>query len=163
MIESMVAITLVLVGLLGIFGLITKSISINNDVRNRFTATYLAAEGLEVVKNIIDTDVAIGQQTGTPTYWNSTIVPGSYEVQYDTDRDTLNLSWTGGAPSTRPLLLDTTTGLYSYNLGVPSIFTRTVTITGSGGGANVESIVKWKDEGVEHQVHFSDTFTNWRG
>ena len=54
LVESVVAMTIVVVGLLGIFSLLSQSLSLNRVVGDRYVGTYLAAEGIEVVKNIID-------------------------------------------------------------------------------------------------------------
>lgn len=163
MIEAMVAVTLVLIGLLGIFGLIARSLGMNKDVHDRFVATYLAAEGVEVVKNIIDTDVAAAQEGASGKFWNSTIQAGSsYAVQYDTTAETLN--GLGGYAGT-PLKFDPSTGLYSYTHATqPSIFYRTVVTKTppSGSGVEVESVVTWTADGQANAVKLDDTFTGWR-
>ena len=58
MIESIVAITLIVIGILGIMSLLAKSANLSHYVSHSFEATYLAAEGIEMVKNTLDTDVA---------------------------------------------------------------------------------------------------------
>ena len=45
LIESVVAISLVVIGLLGILTLLSNSIAFNRNAANKLTATYLAAEG----------------------------------------------------------------------------------------------------------------------
>lgn len=162
MIEAMVAISLVLIGLVGIFSLVSRSMHLNNDVRNRFTATYLASSGLEIVKNIIDTDIAITQQTGTGV-WNTTVTDGSYELQYNTDRSNFAATKIGTVLSSRPLLLDPATGIYSYDSGSVMPFTRTVTVSTAGGKIMVEAVVIWKEDGKEQRVNLADVFTDWRG
>ncbi len=159
MIESMVAMSLVLIGLLGILGLILKSMHVDKNVRTQFIASYLASEGVEVVKNIIDTDQALYLQ-GQATSWNATMQSGSYEVRYDTDKDTLvNL---GGATSTKPLLFDEASGIYGYGGGNPTVFTRTIRVEGSSNEIAVDSIVGWNEDGREKELKVSDVFTNWR-
>lgn len=164
MIESMVAMTLVLVGLLGIFSLITRSVSLDRNIHNRFVATYLAAEGIEVIKNIIDTDISIGQQGNNTVFWNTTVQPGMYEVQYNTDRNGLSLGSTGGVFSSTPLKLDVASGMYGYDTGTPSVFKRTIKISNaSGGGIAVDAVVKWTEGAKENTINLNDVFTNWRG
>ncbi len=55
LIESIVGISLVTVGILGIITLLTHSSRLYNSAVNNLKATYLGAEGIEVVKNIMDT------------------------------------------------------------------------------------------------------------
>jgi len=160
MIESIVAISLVLIGLLGIINLIIKSQNTNKEVRSQFVASYLAAEGVEIAKNIIDTNASLNKQKVSGINWNSTMVPGTYEVQYNTTRES-KLFDLGGALSSRPLKFDLTTGLYSYDGGVASDFTRTIKITESA-PITVDSIVKWRVNGTERAINVSDEFTGWR-
>src|SRR3989338_4130432 len=54
LIESMIAITIVVVGILAVFTLLSESQSLNRVVADRYIGTYLASEGLELIKNLID-------------------------------------------------------------------------------------------------------------
>ena len=59
-IEAMVAISILTTGFLGIFALLSKSFFLSRVVADETTATYLASEGMEITKNIIDHDVYTG-------------------------------------------------------------------------------------------------------
>ncbi|MCP6720208.1 MAG: hypothetical protein KJI72_02725 [Patescibacteria group bacterium] len=157
LIESMVGISIAVVGLLGILGLLSRSLAINKDVGQKFIATYLAAEGIEVVKSLIDKDYADGNA------WNTTVTGGSHEVSYDSTA----LTTLVGSPNT--LLFDSTDRTYSYAGGNPTLFTRTVDIVeidnnGDGGTdeIKVNSIVQWLARGVTQEVNLEDHFFDWR-
>src|SRR6185369_4698812 len=57
LIEAIIAITLLTIGFLGIARLLSQSLFFTKVVSDQTTATYLAAEGIEIVKNLIDHDV----------------------------------------------------------------------------------------------------------
>lgn len=155
MVESIIAVSLIVVGLLGVFALITKSVRMNKDVYNRFVASYLAAEGIEVIKSIIDTDVA------TPgVQWNKTIGTGSYQVQYDSMKNSITNLY--GASSTAPLILDKTTRSFSYGGGENTLFKRTILTEDTGDFIKVRSIVEWEIDGKKQVVNFEDAFSQWR-
>ena len=54
LIESIVAISVIVISFLGILSLLSRSLGINKDVSYKFIATYLAAEGIEITKSLID-------------------------------------------------------------------------------------------------------------
>ena len=159
MVELMVAASLITIGLLGIFSLIISSTRMNKDVVHRFEATYLAAEGIEIMKHIIDTDVAIPDTA----FFNSTLNSGNYEVQYNTDKDN-ELTELGYASSTRALWLDReVTGLYSYReAGVETPYVRTVRVENEGDKITVQSIVEWSVGGEKNIANLEEVFRNWR-
>lgn len=159
MVELMVAASLITIGLLGIFSLIISSTRMNKDVVHRFEATYLAAEGIEIMKNIIDTDVAI---PGT-AFFNSTLNSGNYEVQYNTDKEN-ELTELGYVSSTRVLWLDRdVTGLYSYReAGVKTPYTRTIRVENEGDTITVRSVVEWNVGGEKNIANLEEVFQNWR-
>ena len=157
-IESMIAISLVVVGLVGIFNLVTRSTHMNKDVENRVVATYLAAEGIEVIKNIIDTNVERTYRTDSAT-WNEGL-SGWFEIEYDTKLDTLPSSL--ASTSTTPLRLNKTTGRYSYDGSLTTPYYRTVKVGASGDVITVDSFVEWTADGRKYTVHLSDVFQNWR-
>lgn len=158
-IESLVAVSLVVVGLVGIFGLIIRSTNMNKDVQNRVAATYLAAEGIEVIKSIIDANVEGNNRTRIGA-WNTGLTGGTYEVQYDTTLATLNSI--GGASSTVPLSLDAESGTYAYGVGLPTPYYRTIRIEELSDRMRVTSSVEWTADRKRHFVFLQDIFTNWR-
>ncbi len=79
MIEAMVAAVVGVVGILGVVGLLTDSLSKSNEISDRFIATYLAAEGVEIVRGLIDENYS--NVVGVPS-WNGSVFPdGTTEVQ----------------------------------------------------------------------------------
>src|SRR5688572_13216996 len=86
-VEAMVAVSLLVVGFLGMITLINRSIGLNRVVSDNYTATYLAAEGIEVVKNLLDRNFIAGSPWFTG--FESCAAPSmcNWEVQYDTTWD----------------------------------------------------------------------------
>jgi len=150
LIESMISISIVVVGLLGILGLLSRSTSLNRVVSNQFIGNYLAAEGIEITKNLIDANIIQHKP------WNEGFSNGSFEADYT------NLSL---APNqNRFLLFDSANNLYSYQSGTQTVFTRTINIELIGSEEiKVNSIVRWRTRaGAQFEVNLEDHFFNWR-
>jgi Tfp pilus assembly protein PilV len=147
MIEAVVGLTLITVGMLGVFSLISSSLKTSQEVGSRFIAANLAAEGVEVVKNIIDTNVAKRRA------FNYGISSGDYMVDYDST--SLNSS-SGGY-----LYIDNN-GTYSHSGGSETVFKRVVSITNGSGYIDVSSKVFWSDSGGERKISVEDRFYEWR-
>ena len=80
LIEVMVAISVLTIGIMGIYTLIPKVISITSANANRFIVSQLAREGIEVVRNIRDTNWLKNQPFDTG------LTQGvNYGVQYNGD------------------------------------------------------------------------------
>ncbi|MBU2101679.1 hypothetical protein KKH05_03105 [Patescibacteria group bacterium] len=62
MVEAMVAISLLLVGMMGTFGVLSQSLGLSRLTVDQYIATNLASEGIEVVKNVIDAEY-VSQKT----------------------------------------------------------------------------------------------------
>ena len=159
MIEAITSLSVSLMGLLGVVSLLSNSIAFNRDAGQKIVATYLAAEGIELIKNRIDTNYAQGSS------WNQGLQDGTYEVSYS---DPLNQIGGISAPSSTTLLkLDDTTGIYSYGVGTPTLFRRTVWLQNisSGGPINevrVVSTVEWLNRRGNLNVNLEDHFFDWR-
>jgi prepilin-type N-terminal cleavage/methylation domain-containing protein len=115
LIEVMVAVSVLTIGFLGVVGLLSRALALNRVVADNYTATYLAAEGIEITKNIIDGNLLQGQA------WNNGLFDGDFEV----DRTSKDLA----SYAARPLFLDTSTNLYSYSGSQQTQFTRRIVIT----------------------------------
>lgn len=151
LIESMVAISIIVVGLLGLLGLLSRSLSLNRVVSDQFTANYLAAEGIEATKNIIDAN------TIQCLPWNSGLENGDFQVNYDSQK----LESTLG----QPILFDAQTGRFGYSSGKPTTFVRVVKIKlVSSEEIQVNAVVNWVTRGGgKFEVNVEDHFFNWRG
>jgi len=151
LIEAMVAITIAVVGLLGIFSLLSRSLSLNRVVADRFVASYLAAEGIEIVKNLIDNNILAGKP------WNAGLSSGTYEADYaDTDL---------AAVSDRFIYINNETGAYGYAELVPTPFKRTIAITNSADGEHITvgSRVAWVTRGGgKFDIYLEDHLFHWR-
>jgi len=149
--ESMVALGLVSVGLLGIVALYTRSFALNREVMYETIAAGLAAEGIEVVKNIVDAAVAEGRG------W--TIGDDGFEVQYD------SISYRELARNPRPLYMNRA-GVYSYDAsGVPTSFTRSMRAASEGSSDEryrVTAVVEWNVGGTRRSLIIEDSFYKWR-
>lgn len=168
LIESIVSVSLILIGLLGVFNLITSSVRQNKDVNLRAAASYLAVEGIEVMKNIVDTDVVSAELP-----WTNTVGGSSYEVEYDSDNnpESAPVDLGEGSTSTTRLVIDNNTGLYRYSIPgnegneTTTPFTRTVTVSINEENSDeliVTSVVGWLERGEYRQVNLQTIFANWR-
>jgi len=149
--EVMVAISLLTIGFLAVLSLVSNSLSLNRIVSDQFTANYLAMEGIEIVKNLIDSNYL----SGNP--WNQGFSNGNYEVDYQS----VNLE----ADLQRRFLFDSTSGFYDYNGDIKTPFKRTIAVELLEGGneIKVNSIVEWTGRGGgEFEVNLEDKFFNWR-
>ena len=152
LIESLIGISLIVVGLLGVFSLLSQSLGLRRVVSERYVATYLAAEGIEVVKNIIDTNYL---NIGTP--WNQGInIGGDYEAEYNS----VSLQ----SFQNRTLYYHPESGLYDYNVGNATTFNRKISIASiSDEEIKVNSKVDWITRGGgEFSIDLEDRFLNWR-
>jgi type II secretory pathway pseudopilin PulG len=160
LIESVVAITMVTVGLLGIFSLLSRSLSLNRVVSDRYVAAYLAAEGLEIIKNLIDNNVLAGLA------WNVNLEEGSYQFDYKIK----SLPPSCGFSCRQVFYFNEDSQLYSYNpTSRKTSFQRTVSIApnrdkdGFVQSLKVNSTVNWSGRGgSSFNVNLEDRFYNYR-
>ena len=156
LIESIVAISLIVVGLLGMFALLSQSLGLRRVVSERYIATYLATEGIEIVKNMLDTDYI------EDLVWNNganAIGTGDFTADYNSS----SLQSIGGVAP--PLSYDSVTGIYSYDVGDSTKFRRTITtnLSADGEKLQVNSVVDWITRGGgQFTINLEDHFFNWR-
>jgi len=162
LVESMIGIGIALVGLLGILGLISSSASINRVVSQQLIGNYLAAEGIEITKNIIDAD---WMKDGV---WNNDYFDsGNFEIDYNTKTLKPDEPFPTSArlASDQLLLFDLATNLYNYQVGNGTPFKRTIKteLISGGNEIKVNSIVAWNTRGgANFSVNLEDHFFNWK-
>ncbi len=151
LIESIIAITIVVVGLLGIFSLLSRSLSLNRVVSDRFVAAYIAAEGIEIVKNMIDNNILAGKP------WNAGLATGTYEA----DDSDMALRADGHTL----LRFDSGTGAYGYSEPVLTAIRRAITIDVSPDGQEIAvgSRASWTTRGGgKFDIYLEEHLFNWR-
>jgi prepilin-type N-terminal cleavage/methylation domain-containing protein len=154
-IEVLVAISVILVSFTAALNLINRSMAFHDLAYSRLVASYLAQEGIEIVRNIRDNNFILNQPDRP---WDCGLEPGEYQVQYND----LSLKYYTG----EPLNLDTTTGLYNYDpissTNVPTRYTRKIVIEKiSDNHIRVQSIVSWSNRGGNFQIIVEDHLYNW--
>lgn len=154
LLEVLVSSTLVTVGIVGIIVLLTSSISSAKVVSSQYVAANLAAEGIELVKSVIDSDYLAGKSFGC------SLSTGTYAMDYND----LSLR----AFANQVLLFNPTSQLYSYDSGDPTPFVRRLEIdtapdeTQQIEHISVISVVEWKIRTAEFKVEVEDHFFDWK-
>jgi hypothetical protein len=168
LVEAIVALSILTVGFLGITTLLTKSFQINRINGDETTATYLASEGIEVTKNLIDHDVYEGIAAGPASGiggWGKCF-PSPFTIYYKIDYQTTDCSSLVYTliPHLFPIYYDSLTGLYGDDsaLGPQTIYSRAIAVTNNGNMIDVQSTVTWSPTPVSTQsVKVEDQFYNW--
>ena len=159
LLETLVAITILSVGIMASYAAITKVVSWTYLNSFRFTASRLAQEGMELVSNTRDTNWLNGND------WDSRLIncASGCEIDYTYDYNDGNFS-----PYTDPgryLQIDSD-GFYNYGDGDDSRFKRKIIITPVGVGTNelkVKVEVTWSRLGSETGVlEVEEHLYNWR-
>lgn len=158
LLEVMIALSMVAIGLLGLLSLLTNSIGINKIISSEYVASYLASEGIEVVKNITDRNLSNGNgfNQGLATCEDS----NGCRLQFNSPDSYAIVSANDGMP----LKFDDQTKLYRYDSGEPTTFVRTIKVSEGLGGNEliVNSQVTWKARGSDYEITLEDHFFAWR-
>ena len=157
LLEVMLAIFFLTVGIGGAFMVIQKTVGLSSVSVSRLVAANLAQEGIEIVRNIRDTnwlegedwDKDIGGAIETTTY---------HEADYN---DTALSLWVD--PGTNLNYDDD--GFYSYNsVTNPTKFKRKITISKDADAdkLKVTVIVEWQERGATHNFTAQEYLYNWK-
>ena len=154
LLEIIVALFIVTIGMGGVFVVIQRSFIIMSVSESRLIAANLAQEGIEIIRNIRDTNWLEGED------WDSGISAGDWEAQYNEGDGELT-AWTG-----LYLNIDED-NFYSYKtsgLYTPTKFTRKITISDKTlDSMKITVDVIWKERGgTEHNYIAYHWLYNWK-
>jgi len=166
LLETVVVLFIVSVGLLGVLTLVVNSQKTRTLNKNALVAQYLAREGIELIRNVRDTNW-LESTSSAPIAWNR-YIEGSpsginYRVSYDnfipepiTDISEAKLQFSTGTDS----------NFYTHATGSPdSMFSRMVTITAADSAApssTVSVLVQWLDQGQTYSYTLDTLLYDWR-
>lgn len=149
LIETMVAVSVVVIGLVSALGAINTALFYVSNIQNRLIAANLVAEGIELTRNIRDNNWLAGLA------WNNGLADGDYQADYNST----SLSGYNG----NSLLLDANSGLYNYSSGGSTPYLRKISITNiSSYEIRVISTVTWQIRGVAYVSSAEDHLFNWK-
>jgi len=183
LIETLVAVSIFSVSILSLMAVLAQGISDTNYAKQKIIAAYLAQEGIEYVRNMRDTFVLYGVQTGWSDFNDKLIVAacqGQYGCYFNDEKKddepfdmfrvpqsqpiTKILFESCPSDGCPPLFYYSTTGKYGYNIyGVNSGFVRKIKINIiDDDQTQVLSTVSWVQGSGKYEITFSENLSNWQ-
>ena len=170
LLETMVAIAILLIAVVGPISLIGNSLHQIYYARDEMSAVNLAQEGIEAVRRVRDTNMIVRPSGG----WDKDLKINKY---YSVDSTNMYI-WSDGTASpssflipcngagcnvAKPIFIDPTTGLYRQNAaGAPTQFSRVVDINQVAiNEYTVTCTVTWTTGGQTGSVVVSENIFNW--
>lgn len=171
LIEVIAAILIILIGLLGVFSATQKIVSYIAFSNSKLTASYLAQEGLELVRNIRDNNW-LSNDVPAPLWdkWIDNTAPDCSSLTStgcEIDYDATNLVSYGTGTF---LKIENGSGLYGYDIGSPTKFKRKITIKAIDNDVplngndilEITVLVEWSERGEYHSITARGNLYDWR-
>ena len=156
LIEVITAIFILTVGIGGSFSLIYQTLSAVYGVRSELEASFLAQEGVEIVKNLRD-NAWLESRAATSTSWlaNLSQAGGNYEADYSSQ-------YLSQAYSSSDYLKINSDGYYNSSSGDNTNFTREISRTNvSTTTVKVVVTVNWRTAGKSRSLQVVENITDW--
>jgi Tfp pilus assembly protein PilV len=155
LIETITAIFILTTGILALSSLISYFISASSISSQRLVAAYLAQEGIEIVRNLRDTNLLNGRS------WNYGLTScslGCYNFDYRSQSIPDNTNCSGKN------FLNLVNNFYQCSDSSPINLQRKVTITQipSPQGLRVVVEVSWQERGRSHSLTAQANLYNWQ-
>lgn len=157
LLEVIVAILVITIGVLGAFSVVQNIISYTFASAYRLEAAYLAKEGIEIVRNIRDTNWVDNDQA---TDWDDGLGAGDWEADYD-DSGLTFCSAPCNFADLRFLKVPAG-GFYNYNSGTDTKFKRKITVVLDGSDKlKVFVEIQWQEKGDTNTITVQENLYNW--
>ncbi len=154
MIEMIAALFVVSVGIMGVFSLVSQTISYISIVSSRLTAIYLSQEGMEIIRNIRDSNF-LKINKGEEINWDDDLLAGSH---YNFDYQSPSIP--DGTNCNVKNHLEISGGFYKCSDS--GRFQRKVQITKIGDDEmDVLIEVTWSERGRTHLVVARENLYQW--
>lgn len=152
--EIIIAIAVITLAVGSLVALTSFSVSTVPVSKQKLVATYLAQEGIEIVRNIRDKNFLQDQN------WRIGISSGAWEIDYGTA--SLSQAYASN------FLRVNSNGYYNYAAGILTQFQRKITISDNPDGdatsedISVKSEIIWQDKGKAYSVALESWLYNWQ-
>lgn len=162
LVETLVAITILLVAIVGPMSAISSSLSQMSLARDQMTAINLAQEGIEAVRQKRDSNV-LEVIAGVPgSNWMKDLNQPHYTIDGG-GAFGVAVDFCPGSCDLQPVFTDVATGFYRQEAGtLATQFFRKVSITGGGTiERKIISTVEWQRGSAWQEVVISESLFNW--
>jgi len=170
LVEALVALSILLTGIISGFILVTRALYNAKVIQDRLTASFLAQEGIELVRKIRDTNY-VKNINGVSTNWNNGLANGSYYISVDPDSKQVRLSdnYKDQEAQIPNLKYDKNNFQYGFNYkyGDETNFKRIIRIkTIDSNHLRVQSVVAWNTRNIsflegQGAIVAEDHLYNW--
>jgi len=161
LVEVLIAISILIIGILSGFILVTRALYNVAVIKDRLTASFLAQEGIELTRQIRDSNFLriLNEESIS---WNNGLETGSYIIKSNVEGEEL-IQLVPITPSEAPdFLYNDALKIYNYSTGEPTTFNREIKITTiSNDEIRVESIMQWKTRTIDFDLFVEDHLYNW--
>lgn len=157
LLELTIAVFVLIVAVTGTYSFFSSIIVVTSTASSRLTAAYLAQEGIEIVRNIRDTEW-LNDSSWDDIRNHFSICSLGCEVDYKTG--TVGETTALRSFQNNYLGIDTD-GFYNYYTGSPSIFKRKVTVVSAETTLQISVLVMWKDRGKDYSFIAEETLYDW--
>jgi len=159
MVELIITIALLSFGIIGVYSAFSSSIILNYNISSRFTAAYLAQEGLEIMRNMRDNNFI------NKVAWSSglTICSSGCQADYKTGTSAQTAINQLQAYNPNNFLKLNSDGFYGYDTGTNTKFKRKIIITQPSGTDifKVNVLVFWDYNGQSFNYETEGYLYNW--
>lgn len=156
-IELIIAIFVIAVGLLAVYGVSQNILAETIISVSRFEAAYLAQEGLEIVRNIRDNNIISGDD------WNAGFEDCDPGQSYFCQAEYRDLSLTSKSASEEPDYLRFENVFYNYTSGSLTKFKRKILIEPvEEDKIDVSVEIIWEEKGKEHNLLLEASLYEWK-
>jgi len=155
LLEVILAVFVLTIAVSGAFALISQAFVMASLSQSKLIASYLAQEGIEIVKNIRDTNW-LTQRTDSDVLWYDGLDQGDWQIDYKGQRFDYGVYGN--------FLNDDSEGFYSYSAGRQTSFKRKISIIKTEGDENNIKVVvevSWRERNHNYQVRALEKLSNW--
>jgi type II secretory pathway pseudopilin PulG len=157
LIEALIAISILIIGIVSSFILVTRALYNTNIIQDRLTASFLAQEGLELVRQIRDSNY-LNKINGGSINWDNNLAPGTYRISFENGLEKIQ------SPNEAQLYFHDDSGLFNYisSDGKLTSFSRKINIEQiSSDELKITTIINWQTKGSEYTIQVEDHLFNW--
>lgn len=168
LVETLVAITVVVMAIVGPLYIVQQSLNVSRSARDQLVASSLAQEGVEFVRGARDSNYIRNLATPGSRTWLASFdgtAGGTASSANCITADCVIDATQGTVSRTITPLYLSSTGLYNQaGSGTQTAFTRTIRLTAVSGSATEMTLtvtVTWTTKGVPYTMTLTERLHNW--